>query len=244
MTTAPRQPLGPGEVHVWHLDAGALRDADVRRRFEALLSPDETARRRRYLRERTRDEFLLARGLARTVLARYAGGTPEQIRFGTTATGKPVLAQPDDAEPLHFNLSHSHGVVACAVTRDGPVGVDVELAERRLEFLALAGRYFAPAEVEYLGRLGAGELPAAFFAVWTLKEAFVKAIGQGLSFPLDSFAFELAGDRLAGFCPPASLPGRQWHVAQFRPTPRHQGAVIVETPCVMRVTVCDWSGVP
>src|SRR5690349_20259451 len=127
MRTAPRQPLGPGEVHVWHLGVETLRDADVRRRFESLLSPDEAARWRRYLRERSRDEFLLARGLARTVLASYAGATPEQVRFGTTATGKPVLVRPDDAEPLHFNLSHSHGVVACAVTRDGPVGVDVEL---------------------------------------------------------------------------------------------------------------------
>lgn len=217
--------LGPDEVQVWCVSAETTDDA-TRGRCEALLTPEEAARRERYLQPRSRDEFLLARALVRTVLADYTGIPANDLRFTTTATGKPTLTP--DAPPLHFNLSHSHGLVVCAVAAGGPVGVDVEDASRTLAYLDLAERYFAPPEVAHLRGLDETRRRAAFFAIWTLKEAFVKAIGQGLSFPLDSFAFELDEDRCVGFRPPTSLPGRHWQIVQFQPTPRHQGAVIVE----------------
>ena len=156
------------------------------------------------------------------------------------AFGKPMLHEPVGDPHLHFNLSHSHGVVVCAAALGRQVGIDVEDGARRMECLDLAERYFAPAEVAHLRGLNGDHRQAAFFAIWTLKEAFVKATGHGLSFPLDTFAFELDRDRLLRFHPPVSLPGR-WRFFQFEPTARHRGARAVECNGVdVRVVMRDW----
>jgi 4'-phosphopantetheinyl transferase len=240
----PHLPIGPDEVHVWHLHAAQVAEPGLMRRFEALLSDEEAERRERYVHERTRHEYLLARGLARTVLASYTGLAPPALRFTADAFGKPILQAPVGEQHLHFNLSHSHGVITCAAALERQVGVDVEDAGRRLECLDLAERYFAAAEFAHLRRLNGDERQAAFFAIWTLKEAFVKAIGQGLSFPLDSFAFELDRDRVVRFHPPASLGGN-WRFYQFEPTPRHRGALAIETPGGrdVRMTMRNWTEV-
>jgi 4'-phosphopantetheinyl transferase len=227
------------EVHVWRLHADQLTDPSVLGCFESLLAPDEAERRDRFVHERTRREFLLARGLARTVLASYTGIPPYDLRFSADAFGKPLLDPIGDPH-VHFNLSHSHGVIVCAVALDRHVGIDVEDSSRSLECMELAERYFAAAEVAHLHRLAAVDRQTAFFAIWTLKEAFVKAIGHGLSFPLDTFSFELERDRLVHFHPPAALPGR-WRFHQFDPTPRHRGALAVECKGDnVRVVMHDW----
>jgi 4'-phosphopantetheinyl transferase len=237
----PPQSLDADEVHVWLLRAEQVAAPALLRRFEALLAPDEQDRRDRYAHERTRTEYLLARGLARTVLASYTGLAPSELRFAADAFGKPVLLAPVGKSHLHFNLSHSHGVIVCAAAIERQVGIDVEDAGRTLECLDLAERYFAAAEYAHLRNLRGAERQATFFAIWTLKEAFVKAIGQGLSFALDSFAFELDGDQLIRFNPPLSLPG-SWRFFQFEPSPRHRGALAVETSGGrdVRVVMRDW----
>jgi 4'-phosphopantetheinyl transferase len=240
---APRQALGPDEVHIWRLRADDVSDLELLSHFEALLSLDERERYARIGHERTRREFLLARGLARTVLASYTGGAADELRFQADAFGKPMLLAPTTDPRLHFNISHSHGVIVCAATLGRQVGVDVEDGSRRVEFLDLAERYFAPLEVAHLHALPEADRRAAFFAIWTLKEAFVKAIGQGLSFALDSFAFELDGDRLLRFQPPPSLPG-SWRFFQFEPTERHRGALAVECDGRdVRTVMRDWRDV-
>ncbi len=239
----PPHALGADEVHVWQLRAEEVAGSDLLHRFDQLLSDDERDRHDRYCHERTRREFLLARGLARTVLASYTGLPPGHLQFTADAFGKPELRAPVGDTQLHFNLSHSHGVVVCAAALGRPVGIDVEDAGRRLECLDLAERYFAAAEVAHLRGLEGDDRLAAFFAIWTLKEAFVKATGHGLSFPLDTFAFELERDRLRCFHPPASLPGR-WRFFQFAPTARHRGALAVA--CNGRdvgVAMRDWKEV-
>src|SRR5207237_597727 len=111
---------------------------------------------------------------------------------------------------------------------------------REVEYLDLAERYFAPAEVAHLRTLTGADLPAAFFATWTLKEAFVKAIGMGLRFPLETFAFELDRDRLVRFHPPPAVRGN-WRFVQFEPTEQHRGALAVEcNGAEVQVVVRDW----
>jgi 4'-phosphopantetheinyl transferase len=239
----PYQALGPNEVHVWHLRAEQVTDPRVLQRFEALLAPDERERHGRFVHERTRAEYLLARGLARTVLAGYTGMSPAALRFTADAFGKPLLREPLGVPGVQFNLSHSHGVIVCAAALGRQVGIDVEDGGRRMECLDLAERYFAPAEVAHLRTLHGDARQAAFFTIWTLKEAFVKAIGHGLSFPLDAFAFELEQGRLRRFVPPSSLPG-SWRFFQFEPTPRHCGALAVACNGVdIRVVMRDWMDV-
>jgi 4'-phosphopantetheinyl transferase len=222
------------------LNADAATDARILQQFHTLMSPDEADRHARFAHERTRREFLLARGMARTVLAAYTGTPPAALRFMADAFGKPLLCAPADDPSIHFNLSHSHGVIVCAVALGRQVGIDVESVARQIECLDLAERYFAPAEVAHLRTLHVDERQVAFFAIWTLKEAFVKATGHGLNFPLDAFAFELERDRLLRFCPPVTLPG-QWRFFQFEPTERHRGALAVEcNGAEVRVLMRDW----
>src|SRR5581483_963906 len=161
------------------------------------------------------------------------------LRFATTPYGKPVLPPADGHGGIHFNLTHSHGAIACAVSPTREVGIDLEDEQRNLAYLELAERYFAGPEADHLRGLQGPERRSALFSIWTLKEAFVKAIGQGLTYPLDTFAFDLDQDRLRAFRALADGVPTQWNFFQFQLAPRHRGAVAVQGPPV-RVRMLDW----
>ena len=135
---------------------------------------------------------------------------------------------------LEFSLSHTRGLVVCAVALGNQVGVDVESRQRQrtLSPLLLARRYFAPAESAVLARLPPEEQLGAFLAFWTLKEGFVKACGSGLARPLGDFAFSLFADRppMISFAP--ALPDRpeDWQFAQPRLAPDYQVGLAVRRP--------------
>jgi 4'-phosphopantetheinyl transferase len=165
----------------------ALLDA-----YRAWLSPEEERRAQRFVREEDRRRFLLARGLARGVLAGYTGEAPSMLAFAAQSFGKPVLrATTGAATPPHFNLSHTRGLVVLAVCREAEVGVDVEAIDRALDPLRLAARNFSPGERDTLAAASDAQRHERFFDLWTLKEAFVKAIGQGLNLDLQSFSVVL-----------------------------------------------------
>jgi 4'-phosphopantetheinyl transferase len=168
-------------------------DTALARPYAALLSADEQTRWQRFARAADRQRFLLSRALLRTVLGDYLSLEPRELRFVSDEWGKPHLS----AEPsLHFNLSHTQGMVALAVSRRAPVGVDVENMERVVDAEALTARYFAPEELFALQTLPPNARRAHFLRLWTLKEAYVKALGLGLRIPLDSFAFAPHGDAI------------------------------------------------
>ena len=232
--------LAPDEVHIWLLNSEQFEPAAIRR-LRTLLSLPERQRAAQFGHAGARFEYRMARSLSREMLAKYAGVAPTKLHFTTDAFGKPLLDSPVTDPRLHFNISHSHGLIACAVASGRQVGIDIEDRSRVVEYLALAERYFAPAEVAHLRTLSGADLQAAFFAIWTLKEAFVKAIGMGLRFPLDTFWFELDRDRLVRFHPPPNVAG-SWQCVQFDAGERHCGALAVEDDrSEVRVVVRDWS---
>ncbi len=237
-----RYTLEADEVHLWHLFVDQLGDPALLRSLQQLLTPEEQTRQLRYAHERDRRQFFLARVLARTVLANYLDCPSSALRFTTTPYGKPVLLPGERQPRIHFNLTHSHGAIACAVRAAGEVGIDVEDEQRSLAYLELAERYFAPPEADHLRGLAGEERRAAFFSIWTLKEAFVKAIGQGLTYPLETFAFDLDCDRLRAFRPLAAEVPSAWHFFQFQLGPRHRGAVAVPAPSEppVRLRMLDW----
>lgn len=171
-----------GEVHVWQV---AL---EVVAQQTALLSPEERTRAARFVREEPRKTFIASRCALRRVLSGYIDEAPARILITTDANGKPRLAHHD---VLHFNLSHSGhlGLVAVAST---PVGIDIETDGRRLDVDALSARFFHPAEQSAVRQ--AAEPEAAFLAVWTAKEAAVKAAGLGLRVELASFDVSPSAD--------------------------------------------------
>jgi 4'-phosphopantetheinyl transferase len=194
--------------------------------MRTLLSAQELQRMNCYRHERDRTLFLWARGLVRTVLASYLDCACHEMRFAANDFGKPVLVA-EGRPTLHFNLTHSRGAIALAVSGGREVGIDVEERRRPVEHLALAERFFSEPEARHLRGLHPDELPAAFFAMWTLKEAFVKGIGRGLTFPLEAFCFDMEGCRLRAFRPLAHFVACDWHFHQFDLGERHCGALAV-----------------
>jgi 4'-phosphopantetheinyl transferase len=184
--------LAPGHIHLWLARDVADLDSGLAARYAALLNADEKLRWQRFIHAHDRQRFLLTRALARTVLAQYLGEPdPAQVAFTAGAYGKPALAV---SSTINFNLSHTKGLVALAVVGSGEIGVDVEAVSRRVHMLELAARYFSAAENRELRELPAELQRERFFRLWTLKEAYVKAVGLGLRIPLDSFSFDFAND--------------------------------------------------
>ncbi len=205
-------------------------------RLAAQLDDTERARAERFHFARDRDAYVAAHALTRALLSLHAPCAPAAWRFTANRHGRPEVIAQGPTPPLRFNLSHTRGLVAVAVTLERDIGVDVEQVNPPRLTLALAARTFAPAEVAFLRRLPRADLPEALYAFWTLKEAYIKAVGRGLSLPLDSFAFTLAPLRIAFSDPTADDPAA-WHFARLRPTAAHRLALAVRHPTPAAVQV-------
>jgi 4'-phosphopantetheinyl transferase len=209
--------LGPGEVHVWFAREQLLENAALSARFDAILAPEERERRDRMKSEQGRREQLLARGMLRELLSLYSTTTaPSAWRFVRGASGRPSLAPPFDATGLHFNLAHSAGLVAIAIARMSKLGVDVEHETRTLS-PAIAERYFSAAEVAALRALPAGEQPGRRLRLWTLKEAYLKAIGTGVAGGLGSMTFSFGAGGEVSFERAGDPHAARWVFREFKP---------------------------
>ena len=180
MTLAPRD-----EDSVWIVYARVDERDDDEARLLALLSPDERERHQRLRFARDRAVYRCAHTLLRLLLSEAVGGAPEAHRFEAGSHGKPGLLP---AVPgLDFNLSHTAGLVACALAWGAPVGVDVEHCVRRADLAGVGRRVFSAAEQAALAALADAAQSDRFFEYWTLKEAYMKARGLGFSLPPASF---------------------------------------------------------
>lgn len=190
--------LGGTDLHVWEawLDRPRRETLD----FRALLSRDEVARADRFRFERDRARYTVGRGLLRELLGAYLAIAPEAVEFVYGANDKPMLA----TGGLWFNLSHSGPVALYAFTKQAEVGIDIELDDKDFARERIAERFFSPAEVAVLRAQPLEQQPTAFLTCWTRKEAFIKARGDGLSLPLDSF------DVTLGVGSPAALTRTAW----------------------------------
>jgi 4'-phosphopantetheinyl transferase len=183
----------PDEVHVWRieLDCAATGAAALR----ATLSLDEEQRAARFRSPELCARWTVARGALRCILATYARCEPNVLMFRTGPHGKPALASP--VEDISFNLSHTDGLALVAVAGSGRVGIDAEAVRSTIEIEDLSRRFFAPAEAAEILALSPDARLAAFFTCWTRKEAFVKALGGGLSVPLERFQVSVRSDEPA-----------------------------------------------
>ena len=188
--SSPRQrrDFDSGAIHVWCVALD--RPASAAGWPEHVLSVEERARADRFRFERDRRHFVRARASLRQLIGAYEAVDPGGITFTTGRYGKPALSGPLDGA-LDFNVSHSGGVALIALSRAGAVGVDVEAIRAVDDRDALARRVFAAGEIAALTRVAPARRDEAFFAAWTRKEAFIKAIGEGLSRPLDQFEVSL-----------------------------------------------------
>jgi 4'-phosphopantetheinyl transferase len=169
------------EVHVWFALPGALAEADLAHGLR-LLDATELARYRRFCFELHRREFLVTHALLRLTLARYGPTEAAAWRFDHGPHGKPSISPPCG---LSFNVSNHPSLVVCAVASGAEVGVDVEPLARGPTILELAPTVFSAHERAVLECLAPAERSQRAVSLWTAKEAYIKARGQGLTLPLD-----------------------------------------------------------
>jgi 4'-phosphopantetheinyl transferase len=220
--------LPRAELHIFYLVPGDIRDGALLAAYDALLLPDERARRDRYLQPASKTEYLFTRALVKTVLSRYAPVDPGAWRFVANSFGCPEVALPD-WRFLRFNLSNTRDLIACAVACDRDVGIDVENRVRGGQTVEIADRFFSPLEAAALRRLPNDQKRERFFAYWTLKEAYIKARGMGLAIPLDQFSFLLdEGPAIrVVFAPELGDDAGEWQFARLSLSPDHDTAIAV-----------------
>jgi 4'-phosphopantetheinyl transferase len=223
-----------GDVHIRYRRAEAMDDSALASAV-ALLSSDERARHERIRTTSDRDEYAIAHALLRSTLSEVGDRPPTAWQFAAGPFGKPALSDP--ASPLSFNLSHARGLVACAVAASADVGLDVEPITRATNWRGIASRYFSCAERDEIDRLEPARQAARFFELWTLKEAFVKALGVGLSQPLSAITFSAEQPDAIVFAPPAGIDAAVWQFGLYAPTPEHRMAVAVSDGSVRRWSI-------
>jgi 4'-phosphopantetheinyl transferase len=178
-------PLRGDEVHLWRLDLAAV--ASNENRWQSMLSDEEKQRASRFHFTVDRQRFVTSRAVLRMLLAAYLNIKPGDIGFSYSAKEKPLLASPYTATDVMFNISHSGEVALLAFTRRRRIGVDVEVIRANIEIDQIARRFFSVHEQEELAELKNDDRPLGFFRCWTRKEAYIKAVGDGLSLPLAQF---------------------------------------------------------
>jgi 4'-phosphopantetheinyl transferase len=218
--------LHPGEIHLWL--ASLALTAYRLEAFEGLLSSEERERADRYRFAQHRNRFIAARGFLRILLGRYLDTDPAKIQIFANRYGKPYLAGHSAQSDPRFNLSHSADLAVLAFALGSELGVDLERIAAQRADMEIARRFFSSAEVAALNSLGPGDRERAFFTCWVRKEAYIKACGEGLRFPLDAFSVSLSPN-----APPALLENQldpqevsRWRLQELDLGPHFVGALV------------------
>ena len=222
--------LAADEVHIWCYSLDVPPETSAR--LYTILAPEERIRCARFYFERDRQRFITSRGVLRELLGRYLQTDPGQISLVYNEFGKPDLG-PEFANGLKFNLSHSAGLALIGFAAVSNVGVDLEYIRTQSDYVDIARNFFSASEVNYLTNLPPQLRAEAFFNCWTKKEAYLKACGEGLATPLNSFSVPVTTD--AAHTPvdlyvptKDSFPDKHWSLYPLRPAPGYAGALAIE----------------
>ncbi len=176
----------PGnEIHIYR--SSLESNAEELKGSELLLSSDELQKAYRYKFEKDRDHYIAGRTRLRNILGKYLNQSPDKIIFSYTEKGKPFIKD----SPVKFNLAHSGDKAVFAFAENLEVGIDIEYMREMPDALQIATRFFSDEEVNEFSKVCEDKIRTAFFNCWTRKEAFIKAVGEGLSYPLKDFTVTL-----------------------------------------------------
>ena len=227
--------LAKGAVHVWRADLD-IDPAGLDHLF-AHLSIEEKARAARFVSPIDQNRFKVGRGVLRELLGGYLQLPPANICIEAAPFGKPVLRKRPGVVDVRFNLSHSQGLALYAFARQREVGIDVEKIQPEFAAEDIGEKYFSARERDNLRAIPSELRSEAFFLCWTRKEAYIKARGEGLHIPLDTFDVTLTPNETAGL---TSTDSDRWELHSFHPRPGFVGALVVEAP-QSRLQFWEWS---
>ena len=220
-------PLAGNEIHVWATTLAV--EPGVLEKFAGTLAPEEKERANRFKFEHLRNRYRAGRGALRAILAQYLQIDAAALRFDYLENGKPLLADEFAKSGIHFNLAHTGDLALVAVTRIGRVGVDVESVRPIKNAGELVARFFSKREDGLFQKVSPEEKPAAFFNLWTRKEALLKATGEGITRSLNLVEVSfLPGEpaRLLAISGDAKAAER-WALKELAPAQGFAGAAAV-----------------
>jgi 4'-phosphopantetheinyl transferase len=222
--------LAPAEIHVWKINLAATDHEQLA--MEKLLSAEECERAARFHFAADKNRFVVRRAVLRQLLAAQLEIPPAAVRYNFSSHGKPAVANPENSGGLGFSCSHSADWALVALARASELGVDLEKQRQLDEIDGLAERFFSEMEIRELMSLPQNLKTAGFFNGWTRKEAIVKAIGLGLTFPLNRFSVTLAPDRPAALLEVAddSVAAQKWTMAALDVRPDYSAALVFADP--------------
>jgi 4'-phosphopantetheinyl transferase len=195
--------------------------------FLAPLSDDEKAKAGRFVFDKDQRRFVTAHGALRLILSEYTGADPSGLSFAQGENGKPYL-RPGSGD-VFFNLSHSGDYTLIAVTKCLRVGVDIEGIRSNIDFLDLSRKFFSPSECAWLDGQPLSKQVVAFFRLWVMKEAFLKATGVGLSDSLNEIDVTFTSNGNAAVRYPGNdAPGTRWLAEELKLVPGYASALVVE----------------
>lgn len=217
------QNLDKDTIHLWFCSPDEIRDAKLLQGYRQILNDEENQRYTQFHFDKDRHPFLIAKALVRTVLSQYLPLTPAECLFEKNQYGRPCLKPGQMDGSLHFNLSYSKGLLVLAVMRDWQIAVDIENTQIQFEFTEIAKDFFSSAEYQIIKNLSEQQQKSRFFDFWTLKEAYIKARGMGLSLSLKQFSFDLSKQQQIhiAFANGIQDQAERWRFALLYPSDRH-----------------------
>ena len=223
------------EIHVWYCDPRLIQQASKLKAYESVLSDEEVERYQRFHFDKDRHNYLVSHALLRYTLSLYADIPASNWKFEKSEHGKPTLVLPAAMPAISFNLTHTEGLAACVVAVDIACGIDAENKNRKNRLAAVANRMFADEEIKLLNQQG---MKRHFFYYWTLREAYVKALGTGLSGSSKEFYFDVDLDEMkAVLCRGDSrqVVDHGWQFRLYEPTSENVVSVAYKSSDPLKV---------
>jgi 4'-phosphopantetheinyl transferase len=224
--------LDADDAHIWR--ASLDQSEGMIAKLAPLLSQDEYQRAERFHRQIDRRRFIAGRGILRKIISAYLSIAPDEARFVYNKYGKPFISDDQSRGALSFNLSHSNGMALFAVARGRRIGVDIEYICEDFATLEVAERFFSKDEFEAFKAAPSDQRTKAFFNCWSRKESYIKAIGMGVSYPLEGFSVSLAPDVAPALLRVDSdaTEVSRWKMYELDAAEGYAAALIVENPPV------------
>lgn len=210
-----------GEVIIWQIELN-VSDNQIDNYLKVLVG-EELLKANRFKFKKDRRNFVVCRGVLRILIGHYLNLNPKDVQFRYSEFKKPCLK---DSFNLHFNVSHSEDIAIIGFFMDKPIGVDIEYLKSDFDLMGIANGFFSEKEIYALKQVPEQESNISFYRCWTRKEAFIKAEGSGLSFPLDAFAVSLASDNEATLLETTwdEEEKNQWELQAFVPNEKYRAA--------------------
>jgi 4'-phosphopantetheinyl transferase len=218
ITTKDTPALQNSEIHVWRI---LVTDFIPQlNQYWQLLNTTEQQQAKKFIQIKHQNRFIIIHGILRRIISNYLNINPHNINFTNNEFGKPSLSF---HESLNFNISHSNDVALLAFTKNNTIGIDVEFNKKNIEIFEIANKFFTPEEANSINNLPIELQLEHFFTYWTCKEAFIKAIGKGLSYSLKNFNIDI--DNLKIHTEDPEYKNSNWSLLKLDTFPNYSAAI-------------------